>query len=248
MSSDKFNDAKASSGDAKPGRTNAYDISLTHVLTDKDQIGQVLFPGGVDFTNEQRQELLDYYRLVIQNSEQLAARRQNVNSFFLSINSMLMAGVGVIAKETIAQATAPPHHHRNPVVGETFLVIMLCITGLIICRNWEALIKSYARIVQANAIVTEEMEKHLLAAMTTAQQRIHGTDHFSMAKVETRIASAFMVLYMIVLIGALYMLFCVKMNNDETQTAPVSQQTPLQVPYQYENAPATRPVDGATVH
>jgi hypothetical protein len=215
-----MNDDKTTQGADQSDSASASNERLSLTGAQSISIQPVLFPNGVDFSNEQRQQLLDYYKLVIQNSEQLATRRQSLNSFFLSINSMFMAGIGVISKETIAQAAVPPHHHRNPVVGELFFVIMLCITGLIVCRNWEALIKSYARIVQANAVVTEEMERHLLAAMTTAQQRLHGTDFVSMARVESRIASTFMCLYLIVLLGSGYMAFCLKSNAEEETLTP----------------------------
>ena len=162
-----------------------------------------------------------------------------------------MAGVGVIAKEVISQISVPPSHHRNPVVGESSLVIMLCITGLIICRNWEALIKSYARLVQANSVVMEAMEKHLLAAMTTAQQRIHGTDYMSMAKVESRIATAFMVLYTIILIAVSYMVFCLKTNAGDMhmppdQVAPIQQLPSMQS--EPESASAIRRVTSEAEH
>ena len=56
-----------SSRESKATQRDAYDITLSPNMTGKHELDCVLFPGGVDFTHEQRQDLLEYYRLAMQN-------------------------------------------------------------------------------------------------------------------------------------------------------------------------------------
>lgn len=43
--------------------------------------------------------LLEQYKLFVGTSEALVLRRQNVNTFFLSVNSILLAGEGLLLRE-----------------------------------------------------------------------------------------------------------------------------------------------------
>jgi hypothetical protein len=172
-----------------------------------------LFPGGTNFTDEQRENLLEYYKLLSQHTDQLATRRQNLNSFFLSINSMLMAGIGVIGKDL-----AESHHHRA-IIGACIFLIILGLTGLIVGRSWGALIRIYGQMTTANANVTRQLEKHLLAAIFTAQQKLHGTDLGSMARVESRIAHAFVTIYSTLIVVMIFFLFFVHPEEMAEQKA-----------------------------
>lgn len=186
--------ASGADRESAAGNEQGRTLSVTQAPSNGKAIDQILFPQGTEFCQSEKLALLDYYKLVAEHMEQLANRRQNLNSFFLSVNSALMAGVGVIAKESFEQTMV----HKHALFGPSILMAVLSVTGLIICRNWGALITSYARMVQADSIVAEHLEKFMLVAIATAQARLHGTDYVSVARVEARIAHAFMAIYFIV--------------------------------------------------
>ena len=55
-----------------------------------------LFPSGTDFDESDRRLLFEQYRMFVETSERLVARRQTVNAFFLSINTLLLSAIGFI--------------------------------------------------------------------------------------------------------------------------------------------------------
>jgi hypothetical protein len=194
---DEENDAAKGNPDGtkppvKPGKLG--------LLVNPEEVDKVLFPMGTDFSDADRDDLLEYYKLLAQNTEQLAARRQNLNSFFLSINSLLMAGVGFLGKDAFTAT------HRHGIIGICSMIMVLGLVGLIICRNWDALIKSYGQMIHSNLVVSKQMERHMIAAIITAQFSIHGKDFLSLAGVEAAVAKAFMSLYTILACAAVYMM------------------------------------------
>lgn len=48
--------------------------------------------------NDNNRTLLEQYKLLVGTSEALVVRRQNVNTFFLSVNSILLAGEGLLLR------------------------------------------------------------------------------------------------------------------------------------------------------
>ena len=63
----------------------------------------LLFPKEYDDSQEAiRLQLLEQYKLFVQTSESLVSRRQTVNTFFLSINSALLASIGILGRELLA--------------------------------------------------------------------------------------------------------------------------------------------------
>jgi hypothetical protein len=168
-----------------------------------DPVEALLFPQGTKFDDMERKDLFEHYKLLGQNSEQMAMRRQNVNSFFLSINTALIAANGVIAKETFSQ-TSP---HRAELFGAAIFMLVLGTIGLIVCRNWSMTVKAYAQVMQTNSVVAQAMEKHLLAAVVTAQLTLHGKHFVSITVIERNIAHAFYAVYTISMLIAFYMIY-----------------------------------------
>ena len=74
---------------------------------DSAETGAELFGGGDDFQGtERRQALLDEYKLFVGTMENAVARRQRVNSFYLTGHSILVGAIGVMIQQALKVAVA----------------------------------------------------------------------------------------------------------------------------------------------
>ena len=65
----------------------------------ESEFDAILFPTGTQFPEGPRLSMLfDQYKLLVDSSDKLVARRQTVNTFFLSINALLLSTVGFIIR------------------------------------------------------------------------------------------------------------------------------------------------------
>jgi len=133
--------------------------------------------------------LLEQYKLFVESADRISQRRQNANSFFLTINTALLAFLGSIASRTGSEAVA--------------LVLWLgpvSLAGMILCYVWYRLVLSYKDINSAKFDVIRAIEQHLPAAIfDTEWQRLgEGRDpkkYKPFSEIETWIPRVFLTLY-----------------------------------------------------
>jgi hypothetical protein len=169
--------------------------------TKDDTLESVLFPGGIQGDQDQIKFLYEQYKLLMQSMEQLAARRQSINGFFLSLNTFLLAGVGFIFKESFEVFV---HEHR--VTNLMILTIALSLVGFMLDANWAALLLAYGKLLRRQTHVALAMEKHLVAAPVTAQSLTHQTDLYALADIERRVACTFQVIFVLCGVGAVVLI------------------------------------------
>jgi hypothetical protein len=163
------------------------------------QIEKHLFPRGTDFDWDKQKLLFEHYKILAQSSEQLSARRQTVNGFFLSLNTFMLAGMGFIFKESFELY----FHEHHKVTRLMMLAVALGGLGFTIDINWSRLIESYGKLLQSQVRVMEALEKHTLAAVVTAQTAFHRRDFHSLSSLEKNIAHAFQAIYALSAITAI---------------------------------------------
>ena len=118
----------------------------------------ILFPNGTDFDRGQSQaHLLDQYKLLVQTSETLVRRRDNLNTFFLSINSLLLAAIGLMAKEGF------PENFGG------LSIIVLGVAGIVLSISWRKLVHSYRQLNAGKFKVLHHLEKYLPASIFDAE-------------------------------------------------------------------------------
>ena len=118
----------------------------------------ILFPKGSELDQDNSQShLLEQYKLLVQTSETLVARRQTVNTFFLSINSLLLSVMGIFAREWLSAH-----------MGGLGLVA-LGIAGVVLCIAWRRLVISYRQLNAGKFKVIQLLEKHLPACIFEAE-------------------------------------------------------------------------------
>jgi hypothetical protein len=88
--------------------------------------------------------LLDQYKLYVEMADRISSRRATANSYFLSVNSAILAFVGYLtSKESIEY------------------LWILSVAGMTLSYFWRALILSYKNLNTAKWLVVHKIEKRL---------------------------------------------------------------------------------------
>ena len=101
--------------------------------------------------------LFEQYKLFSDTSESLVARRQNVNSFYITANTALI---------TIA-ATA--FSLNDNLLSQLIITIVLSFPGLLLNKSWLKVMESYSLINNSKMKILGMMEKRLSASLFGAE-------------------------------------------------------------------------------
>lgn len=102
-------------------------------------------------SDSQRSILLEQYKLYIEMTDRVSARRDAMHSLFLTLHSLFVAGFGYLARNFIEM----PH--------KVFLLLPL-LAFCAFCYAWWRLVKSYRQLNTAKFKVIAEMERALPAS------------------------------------------------------------------------------------
>ena len=129
------------------------------MTNDRAALEGLLFPAGPPPSRDwAAPSLLDQYRLLVESSERVVARRQTANTFFLSINSALLIAAGVLFREGDVMS----------VVGGG-VGTALSLAGLLICFVWRRMVTSFRQLNTAKFEIIHLLEQHLPAAVFKAE-------------------------------------------------------------------------------
>ncbi len=123
---------------------------------DTDTVDAILF-GGCGEAEPAGKALLAQYRLFVETSEALVLRRQGVNKFFLSVNSLVLAGTGLLLRDGESSNV------------EAVLLIVLALGGASLCFVWRRLITSFQQLSRGKFDVIQKLEHKLPARMFAAE-------------------------------------------------------------------------------
>jgi len=118
---------------------------------------KILFPSGLPSGEEPTRQMLDLYKIMVQSSEGLVSRRQGVNTFFLTMNGVLLTASGLIVQSA--------GQIRLGALG----IAVLTIAGALLCGAWRSLITSFGQLNRGKFQVINEMERHFAAAIYAAE-------------------------------------------------------------------------------
>lgn len=104
--------------------------------------------------------LFEQYKLFVNTSEALAQRRQGVNTFFLSVNSLLLAAGGIVARDGSSSGFGGPGW---------LVLIVLSLTGTGLCLVWRRLIHSFSQLAAGKFRVILALERRLPAKLFSAE-------------------------------------------------------------------------------
>jgi hypothetical protein len=103
-----------------------------------------------------RSVLLDQYKLYVEMADRISARRQNANTFALSINTALIALVGYVQVQD------------SMMLKEGFFW-SVAVAGLILNFVWYRMVRSYRGLNTAKYLVIHEIEKRLVISPYDAE-------------------------------------------------------------------------------
>lgn len=93
----------------------------------------------------ERAERLEQYKLMIEMADRVSQRRQAANSFYLSINTILVGGSAYFGRGTPLKTA-----------------LLVSLAGVLVCRYWSRSILSYKTLNTAKFSVINEMEQSLV--------------------------------------------------------------------------------------
>ena len=123
---------------------------------ESEQLDAALFPTGAP-TDSDAATLLAQYKIFVETSETLGARRQGVNTFFLSVNSLVLAAVGLLLREGQSGNL------------ESGALIGLGVGGVTLCFVWRRLIASFRQLSRGKFDVIHALERRLPAQIFKAE-------------------------------------------------------------------------------
>lgn len=100
--------------------------------------------------------VLELYKLAVEMADRTSARRATANAFFLTLNSALLAVVGLVKPAEGGGAGGP--------VTDRFGVVLLSVAGLALALSWWVLLRSYKDLNHAKFLVVNEIERQFPVA------------------------------------------------------------------------------------
>jgi hypothetical protein len=115
------------------------------------------------YGEEYRNHLLEQYKLYVQMADKISERRQAANNFFLTINTALIAFLGLVASPNVGGADGVA---ANPPLPWVFVV---SAAGVVLCFSWFRLVRSYMDLNSGKFKVVHEIESRLPASPYDAE-------------------------------------------------------------------------------
>ena len=164
--------------------------------SDDSTLENVIFHGHDGVDDQSLDILLEQYKLFVETSERLVARRQLVNTFFLSVNALVLSALALIAKEATDSVLT--------VAG----ILIVSVAAIVLCSAWKTLVNSYAQLNRGKFAVIDRLERELPAALFNAEWialekgEIPST-YKPFTTTEGRVSSIFIAIYCIVFLATL---------------------------------------------
>ena len=99
-----------------------------------------------DLKKADRDERLELYKLMVEMADRVSQRRQVANSFYLSINTLLVGGSAYLGTNTASARTT----------------LLISLVGVMVCIYWVKAIESYKTLNTAKFSIINEIENSLV--------------------------------------------------------------------------------------
>lgn len=165
--------------------------ALSNVIKSYDAGDYGLFNGAPGEWNQDA--LLEQYKLFLQTSEDLVSRRQNVNSFYISISSAIVAIMGFLFAMDLGR------------LSELIIGIAFCIVGFILSISWSKSLSCYGNLNSSKMKIISSIEKQLPLSLFDAEwaalsDKLNKKKYVSFTESEQTIPRLFGWLYALVIV------------------------------------------------
>jgi hypothetical protein len=169
---------------------------------DSEEIEVILKAGG--FTD--KDVVMQQYTMFVETSEELVRRKQSVNTFYVTLNSILLSAV-----VSILCASSEAELFKNPLVVYV-LSAVLSVMGVVICCSWITLLRSYADLNASKMAIIGCIEEHLALKLYDTEwailtRKIGNKKYKSFTVKEIAVAKIFLALYVITVASCIVLLF-----------------------------------------
>ncbi len=97
-----------------------------------------------DDKGKYKDHVLEQYKLYVEMADRISARRVTANTFFLTLNTLLVGALSTCADKFSGLS-----------------VIVVCVAAIVLCYVWRRLINSYRQLNTGKYAVIGEFEKRL---------------------------------------------------------------------------------------
>ncbi len=144
-----------------------------------------------EYGSDYAPHLLEQYKLYVEMADKISERRQTANTFFLTINTALVAMLGIVWPR------------MEGLVGATWYTVV-GVAGLILCYSWYRLLKSYKDLNSGKFRVVHAMERLLPTRPYDAEWESVGRGenpklYLPFTHIETKIPWVFFGLYLVLI-------------------------------------------------
>ena len=96
---------------------------------------------------KEQEHILEQYKIYLESAEKNSDRRTNVNTFYLTLTTSISGVIGYV--------------RTNEFESDSYLVIGLSISAILICIYWVELLQNYKKLNSVKFKVIHEIEKML---------------------------------------------------------------------------------------
>jgi hypothetical protein len=113
---------------------------------------EIFAVAGKDYGDAYREHLFEQYKLYIESAEKISDRRQNANNYFITINTALIAILGLSFQASFFEVI-------------TWARPLLAFVGIIICVIFWYLLRSYKQLNGGKFKIIHQIEQRLPLAL-----------------------------------------------------------------------------------
>ena len=183
------------------------------LLADGERMRQVLMDDDscisqyLESASQDPDVMIKQYEMFVETSEELVRRKQTVNSFYITLNSLIISVV--LAAFSFAQSFSLL---GLQIKYSTLIICLLSVVGAIVCLSWHSLIQSYADLNGSKMKIISYIETQLAYNLYHTEwqlvsQKKGNKKYKSFSAKEKLIAKLFLGLYAILFLTGLLFSF-----------------------------------------
>jgi len=163
-------------------------------------IGEMLIPRALFLKHDwskgppEATAIWQQYRLMVLSWESLIQRRQTVNTVYITANSALLAGIGILASSLDKLGS----------IWAALGVMVMAFLGIALSFNWHRTVLSYGTLSRAKSKVVTALEEYMPARLFDAEWRVLEAKRYkSTTATDNQTALFFLVLFVALFLAAL---------------------------------------------